>query len=127
MGDGRENLIPYVKGQSGNPSGKRKYIFTQADVSHLFQLYAKKTPEQLQEIIDDKKATADELTVARLWLKNSKNPNVSEITMMFDRAVGKVVEVVEQKSTHHDGDKVRLIPSELLEEVRIRMIEEGGK
>jgi hypothetical protein len=89
------HLKPFKKGQSGNPRGKPKQLLTKADVETLFQKFAKKTKFELQEVIDDPKATMIEIMVASVMVRTVKDGDASRLQFLLDRAVGKVKDEID--------------------------------
>lgn len=124
-----KNLKPWQPGQSGNPGGKTKNIFNQEDVKILFQRLAKFTGPELKALMNDETAPADERAVAKAWVNAINTGNLQDLTSLYAQAVGKLKEVVENNTTLHNGaaEKLKEIPSQTLEDLRIKIASEIEK
>jgi hypothetical protein len=81
--EGYKNLIPYQKGQTGNPNGRpRKFVcqlkdigYSKQDINQTVQNMMGMTLSELSEIFKDENCTILERTVANALNKSlSKSP-----------------------------------------------------
>lgn len=100
-----QNLVAhrFKPGESGNPGGRPKAVFTKAEAEVLFQKYAKATKAELRKIVEDEDAKLVEIACATAWLKAAATGNLPDLNALLDRAVGKVKDeaVVEQHNHEH--------------------------
>lgn len=88
--------MPFVKGQSGNPSGRRKLTGERLDVKILAAKFTVDAINGLKEIAIDKKCDPR----ARVQAMNS----------LLDRAHGKPHQSITQENTHaYIGEEVVII------------------
>lgn len=110
---GIEHLKPWKKGQSGNPSGKRKNLLTNSMVEAITQKMLLKNREELQEVISNPKATMLEINIASILIKGAKTGDQNKLESQLQRAVGKVIDKVETNTKPYiveflDGKKLAL-------------------
>jgi hypothetical protein len=126
-----KHLKPFQKGQSGNPSGRPKALLTRTDVERVFQLFSGKNREQLQEVINDQKATMLEIMIASVMVKAAKDGDAARLQFLLDRAVGKVPfvsETEDERSAREDQERIsKMSNDELIEMVRekIPLLDKG--
>lgn len=114
---GAPQLNPYKfkPGQSGNPKGKPRNIFTKDEADKVFQKSATMSEDQLREIVDNPKSRAVDVAVARAWLKAMEEGRIPDIDQLLNRTVGKVKEQVEQTNHNHEHKEIlEGVPSQTL-------------
>jgi hypothetical protein len=94
-----ENLRPtrWVKGQSGNPSGKRKLPadlrkvadYTLDEIKRIFAKYGRMTAAELRKAIADPNLDAMHLMIAATYAHAIKTGDYSRAAFLIDRLVGK--------------------------------------
>lgn len=104
--------MKFVKGQSGNPSGRRKLPealkkyprLVKEEIQHMISKFANMQAAELLALSkDDSAITGLERTIILNILDKDKLP------FLLDRTVGKVVEVVEQTNTYQSMTTIELI------------------
>jgi hypothetical protein len=76
--DGHKNLIPYTKGQTGNPNGRpRKFVcqlkdmgYNKQDINQTIENMMAMTLNELADIFKDEHATILERTIANAMRKS---------------------------------------------------------
>ncbi len=91
-----KHLKPFVKGQSGNPSGKPKQLLTKDKVKGILGKFADMTRSQLQDIVTDPKSTMLEIIIAAIMVKAAKDGDYGRLSFILDRSIGKI-------ATEEDG------------------------
>ena len=111
--DGRDNLIPYKKGQSGNPKGRpKKWVSTLTDsgykmseVRDCILAMMAMNMEELKDAFDNPNATALEKTVAGAIRRSISRGSLYSMETLMDRVFGKPKETVDSaiefKDTTH--------------------------
>jgi hypothetical protein len=97
------NLIPWKKGQSGNPKGKPKRDpdviaatkLTRENVERAISKYLKCSYEDLKKLIAEKKGQNVELIIARIIEKAISSADYQGMNFLLDRLIGKVKDKVE--------------------------------
>ena len=97
------NLIPFVKGQSGNPNGRpRKWINTLKiegyklnEVNDCIQVMMSMTISELKNILEDEDATILEKTIANAMRKSLTKGSLYSIDTLLTRVYGKPRETID--------------------------------
>lgn len=98
-----ENLIPFQKGQSGNPKGRpRKWVSTLkaqgynvTEVRECILVMMSMTMDELKDAYDNKTATALEKTVANAIRKSITKGSLYTMDALMDRVFGKPKETLD--------------------------------
>jgi hypothetical protein len=99
----KEDLIPFKKGQSGNPNGRpRKWIselkesgYKSSEVNDCILVMLSMTLEELADVYKNPKATILEKTVANALKRSLEKGSLYSIETLLSRAVGKPKESVD--------------------------------
>ncbi len=91
------NLIPFVKGQSGNPNGRPKKFITLlkdngyrvSEINDTIQNMMSMTMEELQAVHENKDATILEKTIANAMHKSWKKGSLYSLETLLTRVYGK--------------------------------------
>jgi hypothetical protein len=103
----KEHLIPFVKGQSGNPNGRpRKYVsllkeqgYKLSEINDSIQALMSMDEEELKSVSTNDKATVLEKTIAKAILKSMSNGSLYSLDTLMSRVYGKPKETVSQEVT----------------------------
>jgi hypothetical protein len=99
--DGFKNLIPYKKGQSGNPNGapkgqriitkelKQAQSLNRADFIECLNKYIKFTKEQIIEALNNKLTPALDLVVLSVLSTSIKHGDERKLAFVLDYLIGK--------------------------------------
>ena len=90
--DTSKNLIPFVKGQSGNPNGRpRKFVsglkmigYKQSEINDTIQNILSMTLDELELVFTDEKATVLEKTIASALKKSLKRGKSRKSEVRFE-------------------------------------------
>lgn len=85
----------FKKGQSGNPSGKPKVVFTAEELRKRIAKALSFNKEQLAEILHDKKSTSLDLVLASVIAKAIKDGDINKMEYLFNRSIGKVKDTLD--------------------------------
>ncbi len=99
-----KNLIPFKKGQSGNPKGRpRKFVcllkdmgYNKQDIDTTIQNMMAMTIEELAEVFKDSKATVLEKTVANAIKKGIEKGSLYSMETLLSRVYGSPKQEVDQ-------------------------------
>ena len=102
-----ENLIPFVKGQSGNPAGRpRKYTtllkaqgYKMSEINDTIQNILSMTVEELTEVWNNPKATVLEKTVANAIKKGIQKGSLYSMETLLSRVYGQPKQEVQNNVT----------------------------
>ncbi len=105
-----KNLIPFVKGQSGNPNGRpKKYTtslreigYKQSEINDCIQVMLAMNIEELKAVIEDENATILEKTIASAMRNSLKKGSLYSVDTLLTRVFGK------PKETHDNNNKTEL-------------------
>lgn len=100
---GLENLIPFKKGQSGNPAGRpRKFVsalkeqgYKPSEVNDAIQVLMSMTIDELKEVYNNPQATVLEKTIASAIRKSIEKGSLYSIETLLTRVYGKPKEQVD--------------------------------
>ena len=90
------NLIPFVKGQSGNPNGRPRKFVTQlkgmgykvSEINDTIQSLLALTLDELRGVKEDEGVTALERAVASALIKSGKSGDLKAIETLLSRVFG---------------------------------------
>ena len=110
------NLIKYVKGQSGNPNGRpRKYVsllkehgYKLSEINDCIQVMLALTIDEVNEILNDEKATVLEKTIANAMRHSLKKGSLYSMETLLSRVFGKPKEQMEQKNINAYTGKIEV-------------------
>jgi len=114
----KEHLIPYVKGQSGNPNGRpRKYVtalkeqgYKLSEINDTIQVMMSMNIEELKEVWDNPKTTVLEKTIAGAMRKSIKNGSLYSLDTLLTRVYGKPKEQANIDITSDNTITVKFLP-----------------
>jgi len=114
----KEHLIPYVKGQSGNPNGRpRKYVtalkeqgYKLSEINDTIQVMMSMDIEELKEVWDNPKTTILEKTIAGAMRKSIKNGSLYSLDTLLTRVYGKPKEQANIDITSDNTITVKFMP-----------------
>jgi len=100
-----DNLIPFKKGQSGNPKGRpKKWVSTltesgykMSEVRDCILVMMAMNMDELKDAFENKNATALEKTVAGAIRKSIQKGSLYSMETLMDRVFGKPKETVDTK------------------------------
>ena len=104
--DGHKNLIPFEKGQSGNPNGRpRKFVcqlkdmgYNKQDITQTIENMMAMTITELAEVFKDENATVLEKTVANAIKRGIDKGTLYSIETLLNRVYGQPKQEVESKN-----------------------------
>ena len=92
-----KNLIPFVKGKSGNPMGRpKKYVtllkeqgYKLSEINDTIQTMLQMDLDELKEVWDNPKATILEKTIANAMRKSLEKGSLYSVETLLTRVYGK--------------------------------------
>jgi hypothetical protein len=111
-----KNLIPFVKGVSGNPNGRpRKWITTLkeegyklSEVNDVIQVMMSMTISELKSIMEDDNATIFEKTIANAMRKSLQKGSLYSIDTLLTRVYGKPKETIDTNNKTELSGKIKI-------------------
>ena len=105
--EGYKNLIPYQKGQTGNPNGRpRKFVcqlkdigYSKQDINQTVQNMMGMTLSELSEIFKDENCTILERTVANALNKSLSKGSLYSLETLISRVHGVPSQTINQLIT----------------------------
>ena len=102
----KEHLIPFIKGQSGNPNGRpRKYVsllkeqgYKLSEINDTIQVMMSMDMDELKTVWDNPKATILEKTIAVAMRKSLQKGSLYSLDTLLTRVYGKPKEQMDIKS-----------------------------
>lgn len=115
---GKEHLIPFVKGQSGNPNGRpRKYVsslkaqgYRLSEINDTIQAMMSMNSEELKSVYDNPDATILEKTIANAMNKSLIKGSLYSLETLLTRVYGKPKEQAEIDITSDNTITVKFMP-----------------
>ena len=107
--EGYKNLIPYQKGQTGNPNGRpRKFVcqlkdigYSKQDIEQTIKNMIGMTLSELQNIIKDEECTILNRTIANALIKSLSKGSLYSIETLISRMYGVPTQTVNQTITEY--------------------------
>jgi len=114
----KEHLIPFVKGQSGNPNGRpRKYVtslkaqgYRLSEINDTIQAMMSMNSEELKSVYDNPDATILEKTIANAMNKSLIKGSLYSLETLLTRVYGKPKEQAEIDITSDNKITVKFMP-----------------
>jgi hypothetical protein len=111
-----KNLIPFVKGQSGNPNGRpRKWItslreegYKLSEVNDVIQVMMSMTISELKSVMEDDNATILEKTIANAMRKSLQKGSLYSIDTLLTRVYGKPKETIDTNNKTELTGKIKI-------------------
>ena len=102
--DGHKNLIPFQKGQTGNPNGRpRKFVcqlkemgYNKQDINQTIENMMAMTLKELADIFKDDNATILERTIANAMVKSLQKGTLYSLETLISRVHGIPTQTVNQ-------------------------------
>ncbi len=85
-----KHLRPFKKGQSGNPSGKKKNLLTRDQVNGTISDLYSLGPGELKDFADSKKGTMLEIHIAAIIAKGVSKGCSHALEGLLQRSIGKI-------------------------------------
>lgn len=105
--DGYKNLIPYTKGQTGNPKGRpRKFVcqlkdmgYNKQDINQTIENMMAMTLNELADIFKDDNCTILERTIANAMRKSLEKGTLYSLETLISRVHGVPSQTINQTIT----------------------------
>lgn len=113
---GKEHLIPFKKGQSGNPKGRpKKYVlslkqegYKMTEINDTIQAMVGMNVDELKKVYENEKATILEKTVAAALRKGLQKGDLANIETLMNRIYGKPKEKVDITTNGENMNQPRI-------------------
>jgi hypothetical protein len=114
----KEHLIPFVKGQSGNPNGRpRKYVtllkaqgYKLSEINDTIQAMMSMNSDELKSVYDNPDATILEKTIAHAMNKSLAKGSLYSLETLLTRVYGRPKEQAEIDITTDNTITVKFMP-----------------
>lgn len=114
----KEHLIPFVKGQSGNPNGRpRKYVtllkaqgYKLSEINDTIQAMMSMNSDELKSVYDNPNATILEKTIAHAMNKSLAKGSLYSLETLLTRVYGRPKEQAEIDITTDNTITVKFMP-----------------
>lgn len=114
----KEHLIPFVKGQSGNPNGRpRKYVtllkaqgYKLSEINDTIQAMMSMNSDELKSVYDNLDATILEKTIAHAMNKSLAKGSLYSLETLLTRVYGRPKEQAEIDITTDNTITVKFMP-----------------
>jgi len=119
--DGLKNLIPFVKGKSGNPNGRpRKFVcllkdmgYNKQDINTTIQNMMAMSISELAEVFKDDNATVLEKTIANAIKRGIEKGTLYSMETLLTRVYGQPKQEIESKNENLNKNiQVEIIKSD---------------
>lgn len=103
---GADNLIPFKPGQSGNPNGRPKRIYTilkesgytRDDIREAFTEIGWQNLDDLKEIIEDPNKPVILKVIAKAFIRGAEKGDFRYVSEIIQQAIGKPKDTVDLTS-----------------------------
>jgi hypothetical protein len=112
----KKDLIPFKKGESGNPNGRpRKWIselkesgYKSSEVNDCILVMLSMTIEELADVYKNPKATILEKTVANALKRSLEKGSLYSLDTLLNRAVGKPKESIDHTTKGENINEIKV-------------------
>lgn len=112
----KQDLIPFKKGESGNPNGRpRKWIselkesgYKSSEVNDCILVMLSMTIEELADVYKNPKATILEKTVANALKRSLEKGSLYSLDTLLNRAVGKPKESIDHTTKGENINEIKV-------------------
>ena len=121
--EGFKNLIPFKKGQTGNPNGRpRKFVcllkdmgYTKQDIDTTIQNMMAMSISELAEVFKDDNSTVLEKTIANAIKRGIEKGTLYSMETLLTRVYGQPKQEIESKNdnTHSGSIKIEVVKTDI--------------